>query len=99
MAVTGKKTIRVVMKVAKNQLHLYMENPYVGNLQWENGLPLSKKENRELHGIGTQNVKRIVEKYKGAYDCIIAIMILIAVFIVIHFLFCYIRKKLFCNFF
>lgn len=68
MAVTGKKTIRVVMKVAKNQLHLYMENPYVGNLQWENGLPLSKKENRELHGIGTQNVKRIVEKYNGAMD-------------------------------
>lgn len=68
MAVTGKKTIRVVMKVAKNQLHLYMENPYAGNLQWENGLPLSKKENRELHGIGTQNVKRIVEKYNGAMD-------------------------------
>lgn len=33
--------------------------------------------------------KHIVEKFKGAYDCIIAIMILIAVFVVIHFLFCY----------
>lgn len=33
--------------------------------------------------------KQNAEKCKDAYDCIIAIMILIAVFIVIHFLFCY----------
>lgn len=33
--------------------------------------------------------KQNAEKCKGAYDGIIAIMILIAVFIVIHFLFCY----------
>lgn len=42
-----------------------IENNYVGELKREGAKLLSTKEIPELHGIGLQNVKRLVEKYSG----------------------------------
>ncbi len=42
-----------------------IENNYVGELRHEGAKLLTTKENSEWHGIGLQNVKRIVEKYSG----------------------------------
>ena len=45
---------------------LYMENSYmVGELRSEGNKLLTTKENPEWHGIGLQNVKRLVEEYSG----------------------------------
>lgn len=42
-----------------------IENNYVGELRNEGTKLLTTKENPELHGIGLQNVKRLVDRYSG----------------------------------
>ncbi|MBR3723218.1 MAG: GHKL domain-containing protein [Selenomonadaceae bacterium] len=44
-----------------------VENSFDGNLLWkkDSEIPATSKQNKDLHGIGLANVKRIAEKYSG----------------------------------
>ena len=37
----------------------------------ENGLPETSKENKKLHGMGIQNIRRCAKKYNGDIDIVI----------------------------
>ena len=59
------KAIRLRMKYDKGSLLIHVCNRYDGILRVKNGKYLTKKEDKENHGIGLENVKRVVEKYDG----------------------------------
>lgn len=63
-----KRNIKCSIKMIKNQVFITMENPYLGKILWSNGNPLTQKVDKANHGIGLQNVKRVVEKYNGILE-------------------------------
>ena len=57
---------------AKNMYFIEIENSFDGVTLFDrdSGLPISTKENKEVHGIGLKNIKKCAVKYGGAMDCI-----------------------------
>lgn len=47
---------------------LQIENCYDGILEIENGLPITKKEDKVNHGLGLKSMRAITEKYQGTFS-------------------------------
>lgn len=58
---------------AKNMFFIEIENSFDGRElpRGDGGLPLSTKENQEVHGIGLKNIRKCAVKYGGDVDCIV----------------------------
>lgn len=63
-----KRSIQLSIKLVKNQLLIRMENPFEGKLKWYGSKLLTQKADEGNHGIGLENVKRVVEKYHGMLE-------------------------------
>lgn len=61
-AVSEKRIVSVRLSVYKGKLLLSIENPYVGDIVFQNGFP---QANRERHGYGTRNISTIAEMHGG----------------------------------
>ena len=66
----GKKKISVRSYQKGSLFFIEVENDFSGNLimDKETGLPVSSKEDRRLHGLGMENIRRCARKYKGDLD-------------------------------
>lgn len=53
----------------KKALNLHVENTMEGEVVFRKGLPITTKADKRNHGIGLWNVKTVVEKYMGCYNC------------------------------
>lgn len=62
-SVKKKLTIRILED--NNNLLIKIQNPFVGSLDFKNGLPLTTKQNRTMHGIGLQSIRKLVEDKNG----------------------------------
>lgn len=58
---------------AKNMFFIEIENSFDGVAlpRRDGGLPLSTKEDKEVHGIGLKNIRKCAVKYGGDVDCIV----------------------------
>ena len=58
---------------AKNMYFIEIENSFDGAVlcHKDSGLPISTKEDKEVHGIGLKNIRKCAVKYGGAIDCIV----------------------------
>ena len=58
---------------AKNMYFIEIENSFDGMALFnkDSGLPISTKEDKEVHGIGLKNIKKCAVKYGGDMDCIV----------------------------
>lgn len=69
--VSGEKIVKLKLRYVMGNLFVHMKNTYNGDLIGRNGdidsetIETTKKETKH-HGIGMQNIKRIVKKYNGA---------------------------------
>ena len=63
-----KRRIQLSIKLVKNQLFIRTENPFEGKLKWRGSRLLTQKADENNHGIGLENVKRVVEKYHGTLE-------------------------------
>ena len=63
----GAKRIHVRSYQRGSLFFIEVENGFSGSLTMdrETGLPVSSKEDRRLHGLGMENIKRCAGKYKG----------------------------------
>ena len=61
-----KRLIHVSVAKQKNFLRIRVENCYVGELQYENGVLATTKQDKQYHGFGMKSMKQIVEKYNGS---------------------------------
>ncbi len=66
----GEKRISVRSYQKGSLFFIEVENSFSGSLTMdrETGLPVSSKEDRRLHGLGMENIKRCARKYKGDID-------------------------------
>lgn len=62
-----KKCIRIKATESPNVFMIRMQNSAQEILQDENGEMLTTKADKNLHGIGLQNVENVLEKYNGEY--------------------------------
>lgn len=49
-----------------NNLFIKISNPYSKKLIFKNGMPITKKKDKEMHGIGLKSIKKLVDD-KGGY--------------------------------
>lgn len=61
----NERNIIIKIHKALGGILIYEQNPYVGEIRYENGLPLSDKEDKKIHGYGMKSIKMIVENYNG----------------------------------
>lgn len=66
-----EKTVNVTIKVKGHHLLLEESNHTLKPVIFEEGRLMTTKHDKEKHGIGSQNIKEIVEKYNGSvsYHC------------------------------
>lgn len=60
--------INLKMKYDKGRLLIQADNPYAGEINEENGKILTTNEDKENHGIGLENIKKVIQKYNGSMD-------------------------------
>ena len=60
-----KRVISLKMRVVGNMLFFHAFNYFDDDLQYENGLPLTTKEDRSSHGFGMKSIRMSVRKYGG----------------------------------
>lgn len=60
------KWLSVFVHYDKGMLFINIQNSYQGELEKRNDIYLTTKKDKTKHGIGLQNVKRVVKKYDGS---------------------------------
>ena len=60
-----RRVINLSVKAVNNMLFIQSDNYYTGELQFEEGLPQTTKEDADWHGFGLKSIKMIVQKYGG----------------------------------
>ena len=67
-------SISVISYRRNNAYMIEVKNSFKGNLDWneENGLPLTSKDEKECHGYGLPNIRRIAGKYSGDIDIVLS---------------------------
>lgn len=60
--------ISVQVSYEKGMLFITVENSYSGKLREWNGHFLTTKSNREQHGYGLHNIKKVLEPYHGIME-------------------------------
>ncbi len=63
-----KRIIRLNVKRIKNIIVVHIENytEHADEIYFENGLPITKKNDKSMHGFGMRSIKMSVEKYGGS---------------------------------
>lgn len=62
------RKIDLQMKYDKGRFLFKIENTYNGQVLKQDGIILTTKHNSSNHGIGLENVRKIVDKYEGMMD-------------------------------
>ncbi len=63
--VNGDCQLSVRISYQKGMLLIHVSNSYNGNVQYENGVLVTTKEEKEEHGRGLHNIRTAAEKYQG----------------------------------
>lgn len=67
--INGKeKKLTINLSYEKGCFLIKIQNSCNGDLQIEDGLPVTQKSNSHYHGIGLKNVQALVSKYHGSLD-------------------------------
>lgn len=60
-----KRCINVRVKKSRGMILIHVENQYLGELSFEEGLPRTTKKDKRYHGFGMKSIRMIAEKYHG----------------------------------
>lgn len=63
-----QRVIYITIRAEKKLLLIHMENPFIGTLQFRDGLPLTTSGDEENHGFGMASVRLICENYGGSIN-------------------------------
>lgn len=61
----GTRLISLLVRAQGTGAFIHAENTFSGTLEFENGLPLTTKKDRNYHGFGTRSIRYIAGKYGG----------------------------------
>ena len=61
----SRRCIGMSVKESKGMISAHFENYYAGELDFDDGLPLTTKSDKRYHGFGMKSIKMLAEKYGG----------------------------------
>lgn len=64
-----KRVISINIRSVAEQIIVCVENYFSGNAMFENGLPVSSKNDSLYHGFGVRSMRMVAEKYDGVFYC------------------------------
>lgn len=64
----NNKKILVSINYKKGILFIHVENSFDGNVSLDGGYIISSKKDKKNHGLGLQNILRILERYNGSME-------------------------------
>lgn len=64
---SNEKTVKLELSNPSSNLFIRVENTYVGQLAFEDGLPVTTKEKRLNHGLGLSSVRKLVDDDGGIF--------------------------------
>ena len=64
----NKRVIHLSAKRRGNLVLIDEDNYFAGKLEFEDGLPLTSKDDKKYHGFGTRSLKIIAHKYGGEFS-------------------------------
>lgn len=62
----SQRLIRLTVSRQKNFVHIQVENRYIGEIRFRNGMPLTSKGDENYHGFGVKSIRSTAEKYGGS---------------------------------
>lgn len=62
---SDERIINVIVKSKGGILRIETDNYFKGEMQFDNGIPVTTKTDKRFHGFGLKSIKTIVEKYHG----------------------------------
>ena len=57
--------IAMSVRADKGMVLVHVENPYAGEVRFDDELPRTSKVDKRCHGFGTRSMRMIVERYDG----------------------------------
>lgn len=63
-----KRFINISIRNSRDLLIIRIENPFYGELEFQDGLPVTTKEDKNFHGFGMKSIQKVVEKYNGYFS-------------------------------
>lgn len=60
-----KRTVSLMVRESRGMVYIGLENGYTGTIEFEDGLPVTTKQDKRFHGFGTKSIRNVVEKYGG----------------------------------
>ena len=63
-----KRSISLIVREVAGMVTIHVENYYVGELEFVDGLPQTSKSDKRNHGFGTKSMRQIAERYGGTFD-------------------------------
>lgn len=63
-----KRIVEIIIANKNSNLFISISNPYQGEIEMKNGLPVSTKENLSQHGFGLRSIERLVSQEDGVLD-------------------------------
>lgn len=63
-----ERFISISIKDSRNLLVIRIENPFCGELEFQDGLPVTTKADKSFHGFGMKSIQKVVEKYNGFFS-------------------------------
>ena len=60
-----KRTVSLMVRESRGMVYIGLENGYTGTIEFEDGLPVTTKQDKRFHGFGTKSMRNVVEKYGG----------------------------------
>lgn len=61
----SRRYLSLGVRENRGMVAIRVENPYVGELEFVDGLPRTTKGDERYHGFGTRSIRMIVERYHG----------------------------------
>lgn len=59
------RVLKITSKISKENLLIFIDNSFNNEISFQNGNFLSTKKNKDNHGIGLKNVKKVLKSYGG----------------------------------
>lgn len=64
----GKRVISLKISRHGNMVSIQLENTCSRNVEFEDGMPVTDKEDKRYHGFGVRSIRYVVEKYNGEFQ-------------------------------
>ena len=61
-----ERNISLLVKQAAGMVSIHIENYYAGDVRFENGIPVTTKEDKRNHGYGIKSMHIITQRYGGS---------------------------------